>query len=241
MSTINLERTVGELVAERPARSRAFEEFGIDYCCGGKKPLEDACREKGLSPAAVVERLLAAEAASEPDENVDCLGMGLTALIDHIVNTHHAYLRNELPRLVELLAKVAGRHGGKEPRLAEAEEVFHGLKAELEMHMIKEEQVLFPAIREMDATNAPPSFGCGSITAPIVVMEMEHDNAGEALERLRTLTDGYTPPDWACNSYRAVLDGLQSLERDLHQHIHKENNILFPRAVAMEQQVAGGA
>lgn len=236
MTTIDTTRTVGELVTERPARARIFEELGIDYCCGGKKPLEDACGEKGLDPAGVADRLREADAAPGVDD-VDYAGMSLVALIDHILGTHHEYLRRELPRLADLTAKVVERHGGKETRLAETQHVFHGLKAELEMHMMKEEQVLFPAIREMEETNAPPSFGCGFLSAPIGVMEMEHDSAGAALERLRELTDAYTPPDWACNTYRAVLDGLQTLEHDLHQHIHKENNVLFPRAIAVESQV----
>jgi len=236
MTTIYTTRTVGDLVSERPGRSRIFEELDIDYCCGGKKPLEEASRAKGLDPAAVAERLREADTAPGAGE-ADCAGMSLTALIDHIVAAHHEYLRRELPRLADLLAKVVERHGARETRLAETQRVFQGLKAELDMHMRKEEQILFPAIREMEETNGPSSFGCGFLSSPIGVMEMEHDSAGAALERLRELTDAYTPPDWACNTYRAVLDGLEALERDLHQHIHKENNILFPRALALESQV----
>lgn len=228
-------QTVGELVRENPARSRVFESFSIDYCCGGKVPLESACRKKGLDPQRIVEALEIADSNSPPN-GADPSDMGLAELADHIEATHHAYLRDELPRLDFITRKVAGAHGDREPRLHQIQEVFLACREELEAHMLKEERVLFPMIRELDGSQGPVSFHCGSLANPIRMMEHEHDNAGHALQQLRSLTDGYTPPDWACNTYRAMLDGLATFEQDMHQHVHKENNILFPRALSLEKR-----
>ena len=233
------ERTVGELVAERPDRSRVFEALGIDYCCGGKKTLEQACAEHGVDPSEAVTRLQDSETTQGGQTQENWLTAPLQSLINNILNTHHAYLKTELPRLTGLVDKVEGRHAKKEPRLTELSSVFQGLRAELEMHMMKEEQILFPAIVQMELTNAKPSLGCGFLSGPVSVMEAEHDSAARALEAICSLTDQYTPPDWACNTFRAMVDALRKLEADLHEHIHKENNILFPRALEMESQVAG--
>lgn len=231
-------KTVGELVAERPDRSRVFEALGIDYCCGGKKTLEQACGNNGVDPAKVIAQLQESETAPDTSEQVNWLHAPMRLLIEHILSTHHAYLKTELPRLSGLVEKVASRHSTKEPRLTELSGVYAGLRGELEMHMMKEEQILFPAIVQMETTNAKPSLGCGFLGGPIGVMEAEHDSAGEALAAIRTLTGQFTAPDWACNTFRALWDALQKLEGDLHEHIHKENNILFPRALEMEQRLA---
>lgn len=239
MSTITTETTVGQLVAQRPDRSRVFEQLGIDYCCGGKKTLAEACAAKGLDAATVLTVMLAAEA---PNGNVrppiDCQGMTLSALADHIEQTHHTYLRRELPRLATLVNKVAAVHGPSDPRLQQCAVIYAGLVEEMHSHMMKEEQILFPMIRELEGATSLPSFHCGSVTHPITVMEHEHDSAGAAVAKLRELTDGFTPPQEACNTYRAMLDALAYLENDLHQHVHKENNILFPRAAELEQSLA---
>lgn len=225
----------------RPAFSRVFEAVRIDYCCGGKVPLGEACAKKGLDADEIVRRLNE-EAERESPETVDADAMGLTELAEHIVSTHHAYLREELPRLDFMTKKVAAVHGDAEPRLNEIRSVFVACREELESHMMKEEQILFPMIRELEAADAPVSFHCGSLANPIRMMEHEHENAGDALERFAELTDGYTPPYWACNTYRAMIDGLQAFERDMHTHVHKENNVLFPRALRLEQELntAGG-
>lgn len=225
--------TVGAIVAQRPALSRVFEQAGIDYCCGGKIPLAEACRKKGLDPQQVLAQLEAA-AAVAVGGGVDAGKMTLTQLADHIETTHHAYLKTELPRLEAMTTKVAKVHGEHDSRLPQVNEVFLALQQEMNSHMYKEEQILFPMIRQLEASAAVPAFHCGSVANPIRVMEMEHDQAGGALAKMRELTDGFTPPDWACNTYRAMLDALAHLEHDLHQHVHKENNILFPRAIAME-------
>jgi regulator of cell morphogenesis and NO signaling len=157
-------------------------------------------------------------------------GMSMTELADHIEETHHTYLRSELPRLTRLVNKVTAVHGQAHAWLDEVRTVYAGLVTELEPHMMKEEQILFPMIREIEKSGSSGAVYCGTIENPIRVMEHEHDNAGEALARLRTLTDGFAMPEGACNSFRAMLDGLETLEADLHQHIHKENNVLFVRA-----------
>ncbi len=238
MNAFQIHDTVGAIVARRPALSRVFEQEGIDYCCGGKKALDEVCREKGVDPAGLLAKLEASASALTDEPVVDAAAMSLAELADHIEETHHAYLRRELPRLDAMTEKVASVHGEKDARLAEIRRTFLTLSDELTSHMMKEEQILFPMIRRLDASKTAPAFHCGSLANPIAQMEHEHDEAGSALERLRTLTDGYTPPEWACNTYRAMLDGLAHLERDMHQHVHKENNVLFPRALVRETQFA---
>ncbi|MDP6081862.1 MAG: iron-sulfur cluster repair di-iron protein [Verrucomicrobiota bacterium] len=232
MNEPQLDSTVGDIVAGCPALASVFENIGIDYCCGGKKTLGDACRDKGLEPQSVL-ATLAQPPQTEPV--ADTAVMALTELADHIEQTHHAYLRSEFSRLNELTSKVASVHGDQNPRLHQVSETCRALIAELSDHMMKEEQILFPLVRQLDASDTAPTFHCGSLANPIHQMESEHSQAGAALERLRELTDGFTPPDGACNSYRAMLNAIAHLERDLHLHIHKENNVLFPRALEMEQ------
>ena len=226
--------TVGELVAQKPARARVFEKIGIDYCCGGKKPLDQACSEKGLDAKTVAVMLDAADAPSS-DRFADAQAMTLTELADHVVKTHHDYLRRELPRIEQLLAKVINAHGRNHPEMIEVGRIYAAFNEEMNSHMMKEERVLFPAIRAMEGSGTP--FHCGSIANPIRQMEAEHDSAGDALAQFRGLTGDYTPPPDACNTFRALLDSLEDLEQDMHQHVHKENNILFPRAIQREQAV----
>lgn len=241
MSVLDINTTVGQLVTERPGRARVFEQFGIDYCCGGKKPLAEVCATRGLDPQAVMDALIAHEQQTGPEER-DWSQASLTELCDHIENTHHAYLKAEVPRLSAMVNRIAAVHGDHEPHLHQLADVFEGFRREIESHMEKEEQVLFPIIRrleEAEQAGSCPSFHCGSINNPIAVMEHEHDSAGDALARMRALTHDYTPPSHACNTYRATLDGLSVLEHDMHRHVHKENSILFPRASALEAKLAG--
>lgn len=233
MCMIDPRTPVGRLVAEQPGRAEVLDRYGIDYCCGGKRPLERACREKALDIEAVVWDLAVADAQADSVETFDAMRATMAELVDHIVATHHKYLRRELPRLAAHMSKVATVHEAH-PELIEARDVFAGLKEELEAHMLKEEEVLFPMIKQLEGATVLPQLPCGRVIRPIVVMEHEHAEAGAALARLRALTDGYTPPDWACATYRALLAGLARLESDLHRHIHEENNILFPRACDAE-------
>jgi regulator of cell morphogenesis and NO signaling len=227
---------IGQLVADRPARSRVFDHHGLDYCFGGKRTIEDACTRRGIDPDPVLAELEALDAEVVPQDD-PIAGMSMTELADHIEETHHAYLRSELPRLTRLVDKVTAVHGETHGWLEEVRSVYAGLVAELEPHMMKEEQILFPMIRDIERPGSGRAVHCGTIENPIRVMEHEHDNAGQALERLRTLTNGFAIPEGACNSFRAMLDGLETLEADLHNHIHKENNVLFVRAA----QAAAGS
>ena len=238
MNELEVQTTVGQLVVDRPQRSRVFDRLHIDYCCGGKRTVEEACAKRGLDANAILAELKAfdAEAETQPDA-VRPADLTVTELADDIERTHHAYLREELPRLGDLVKKVSGVHGQAHPWLAGLGSVYADLVAELEPHMFKEERILFPMIRELDRAATAPSFHCGSVGNPIKVMEMEHQNAGDALDRMREMTNDYEVPEGACNSFRAMLSGLEHLEADLHRHIHKENEILFPKASEMEARL----
>ena len=235
MAQLDVNTTVGDWVAQHPRTSRVFERLRIDYCCGGGTPVEQACWDRRLDPQEVLAGLQQAieSAGADPDQN--WAAAPLAELCDHIEGTHHAYLRSELPRLTEMVPKVIGAHGASHPELPELGQVFAELRAELEPHMLKEEHVLFPAIRRIEQTAGGVSFPFGTVANPIRAMEDEHGHAGNALARIRELTRSFAVPDDACNTYRAMLDALRDLETDLHQHIHKENNILFPRAIELER------
>ncbi|MBE2284893.1 MAG: iron-sulfur cluster repair di-iron protein [Prosthecobacter sp.] len=230
--TTTADRTVGELVAERPGRSRVFQDFKIDFCCQGGRTLREACERRGVALESVLEQLEAEQHSNKaPDFNPAELPP--TQLADFIVKTHHTFLRQELPRLHMMAERVAHVHGGHTPSLVTIFEVFQGMEDELISHMAKEEQVLFPAIRALEA--GQPSFG--PLDGPISCMMHEHEDAGSALAEMRALSHDYSPPIEACNTYRALFAGLQDLEEDLHRHIHLENSILFPAA----QQLASAA
>ncbi|MBX3179712.1 MAG: iron-sulfur cluster repair di-iron protein [Candidatus Hydrogenedentes bacterium] len=234
MSTITATQTVGELVTAHPSRSRVFEAFQIDYCCGGKRSLEEACLKKGVDMDAVLDALHRSDARRAAGDEIDAAAMPLDELCDHIVERHHEYLRLELPRLIQMSQKVAKVHGDRDPRLEELANTVQGLAGELDSHTMKEEYVLFPVIRLFARQEGLPPMPFGTLSNPIHAMEAEHDDAGGGLERIAELTDDFTPPDWACNTYQALLDGLHDLAMDLHLHIHKENNVLFPRAMEEE-------
>ncbi|HWA25534.1 MAG TPA: iron-sulfur cluster repair di-iron protein [Lacunisphaera sp.] len=229
---ITPETRVGDIVAACPGLARLFEELRIDYCCGGKQTLAAACASRGLAPATVVAQLEATAAALQagPAE-VDPARMSLTELADHIESTHHAYLKDELPRLVEMAGRVAAKHGHRDGRLLEVDVTVRALAEEMLCHMNKEELILFPLVRQIDAGHLGGL--AGSIADPIHQMEAEHDDAGRAIERLRQLTGGFVPASDDCNTHRALLDGLARFEADLHRHVHKENNVLFPRALTL--------
>lgn len=238
-TTINPNSTIGELARERPGRTRAFQELGVDFCCGGKKTVAEVCSEKGLDLATFTEKLRAAETARPASEDADYASMPLGQLVEHIISTHHAYLKTELPRISAMAEKVAKVHGSKDPRLAQVARVFAVFHAEISSHTMKEECILFPAICRIGEGETGGGCPFGSVAHPIGVMEAEHESAGGALAKMRELTDDFTPPDWACNTYRGLLHALSEVEADTHQHIHKENNILFPRAIEAESRLMG--
>lgn len=220
---ITPESKIGQIAAEHPLATRVFARHGIDFCCGGGKPLSEVCTRNGLDTATLLTEIQHELAA--PDRTGfrwDQAPLG--DLIEHILATYHKSLKEELPRLEAMARRVLEVHRDKQPEmLPELLSVYLGLKAELDQHMVKEEQILFPMIQR----------GQGAMTqGPVSVMEHEHEVAGDALRRLRELTRGYELPEGACNTWRALWHGLEALEESLHQHIHLENNILFPRALA---------
>ena len=226
-------RSLGELVAENANRAKVFDEYGLDYCCGGKVSLKEACQKNGLDLEAVAVRLRQIDLRDSTEAGYDTAS--LTELVDNIESTHHKYLKEELPRLEKLADKVARVHGARAPQMVELAYLFRNLKEELVQHTLKEEMVLFPYIRRLDgeAITRPSQFG--AVANPIRCMEAEHDDAGKALVKIRQLTDDYTTPGDACGSWVALVSGLESLDKDLRTHIHKENSVLFPKAIRLEE------
>jgi regulator of cell morphogenesis and NO signaling len=239
MSVIT-EKTVRELALENPAVTRVFEKLGIDYCCGGNKSLGEACRAANLNMDQVLDSLeMADQSARAAQEEHNWQTEALTDLIAHIKSTHHKYTREEIARLGPLCDKVCSVHGKNHPELLQIREIFQSLAQELTTHLMKEEMVLFPYIIRMEEAMiengpiVPAPFG--TVQNPVSMMEHEHDSAGNALRVMHKASNGYSAPADACVSYQTLYKALAEFEADLHRHIHLENNILFPRAVAMEK------
>jgi regulator of cell morphogenesis and NO signaling len=234
-----LEKTVREIALENPSSIRVFESLGIDYCCGGKRPLSDACSHANVDFSRVVELLEQASQDPQAPDTGAWRERPLRDLIAHIVQKHHAYVRQETPRIEGLLARVAAKHGPTHPEIAQIDQLFSAIGQELSTHMLKEEQVLFPYVERMEqavqAGDPAPVAFFGTVKRPIANMVAEHDDAGALLAQIRELSNGYTAPSGACPTFVALYRGLQEFERDLHHHIDLENTILFPRAVEMEQ------
>ena len=230
--------TIGEMVVADYRKAEVFRKFGIDYCCGGKKSLETVCRNKSIDPAAVQKELDQLDIFPLVDLSI-VETLELDQLVDYIVQKHHAYVLNSLPILYELTTKVARVHGEQHPELLKIAALFNTLAEALQLHMHKEEKVLFPFIKQMalaarNNTQIPEPFFM-TVNNPIRMMEAEHDSAGENMEAIRNLTANYTPPEEACTSYRVLFANLEAFESDLHRHVHLENNLLFPNAIQMEQ------
>ncbi len=237
---IEIDRTVGQQAAAYPASKRIFEKLGIDYCCGGSKPLAEACTDHGIEFDQLVEMLSSEESrsAGARGADLDFPSMSLAALSDHIVREHHVFTRDENERITALLEKVCSVHGNNHEELFEIQKIFGMMRLELENHMLKEERMLFPYISLMESSlgfNQPvPPAPFGSTRNPIRVMLSEHDAAAAQLRDIRQLSADFTVPEDACTSYRSLYEELEGLEKDLHEHIHLENNLLFPRAIQME-------
>ncbi|MGE0444276.1 MAG: iron-sulfur cluster repair di-iron protein [Vicinamibacterales bacterium] len=229
--TITPQTTVADIASAVPSSVRVFGRHNIDFCCGGRRPLATVCEEQGLSFDAVAREIEAG--AQGPVDQRDWRQAPLADIIDFIVATYHNPLREELPRLETMAAKVLKVHGAKdESTLSRIDAIVRELSADLIQHMWKEEQVLFPVIRAGEAGTAPMM----PIGQPIAVMEHEHDRAGELLAELSRITAGYAVPGWACATARALYQGLAEFESTMHLHVHLENNVLFPRA--LKQPVA---
>jgi len=229
--------TLAEVAATSLSAIRTLESYGLDYCCGGKQAFDEACREKGLAPNAVMQEIAQYSASNTSERDWQTAPVG--ELVDHILKTHHAYLKLELPALGQRMDKVQAVHGHYAPEMWNGlAKIFAALREEMEMHMHKEEEILFPFIVQYGRAEAQgqpmPQVPFGTIARPIQMMEMEHESAGGALAEARALTNDFELPAYACATVRALYGGLQALEADLHVHIHLENNILFPRAIALE-------
>jgi len=228
---------VGEIATANPGAKRVLEAAGVDYCCGGAKPLGEACLDAGVSAEEILKRLQENSQQVGP-EGTNWTTAALGELTQHIVRKHHGYVRESIPRVRALLEKVKTKHGPNHPELASIGERFFDLGQELYGHMQKEEQILFPYIERLERaanqkrTPEPPFFG--TARNPIQMMMQEHDSAGGLLQEMRKLSGGYQPPKEACESYRELYRSLEEFEADLRTHIHLENNILFPRTVALE-------
>jgi len=233
-------RTVKDLAVQIPGAARVFEQFGIDYCCGGNIALGEACGKAGLRLEDVLSSLESAQ--QEPPTAEDWSQGPLTALAGRIVEKHHAFTKAESSRLEALFAKVSAKHSARHPELALMQTRFTEMANELRTHMMKEENILFPYLAVMEKAVAekralPPAM-FGTVDNPIRTMMKEHDRAGEALRALREASHGYAVPDDACVSFRELYRSLAAFETDMHTHVHLENNILFPRALEMEAAAA---
>ncbi len=232
------EKSIGQQVAENYRKAEIFKKFGIDFCCGGKKTLSKVCQEKNLDLDLIKKELNKIEGmegiASQNFQTWDA-----EFLADYIINTHHKYVKLTIPFLLEITKKVARVHGEERPELIDIANLFADVADELTAHMFKEEQVLFPYIKQLNASHTTPNSqhfpAFASVEQPILMMEHEHETVGELFRSIRTLSDDYTPPNSACNSYKVSYSKLKEFEEDLHQHIHLENNILFPKALDLEE------
>ncbi|NJW52376.1 iron-sulfur cluster repair di-iron protein [Salinimicrobium oceani] len=232
-------KTVAEMVTENIKTAHIFKKYGIDFCCGGGISLEKACEKYGADYTLLSEELINVDRPSSHASNYN--NWELDFLTDHIINIHHAYVEENIPLLLQYAARVAEVHGHHYSELLEIEQLVKQVAGELSAHMKKEELILFPFIKQMTKAKAEggelPKAPFGSVDNPIKMMETEHEDAGEALRRIAILSNNYNPPSGACNTYRAFYAKLEEFEQDLHQHVHLENNILFPKSLALEKKL----
>ena len=238
---LNETKTVGEIAVENPLSIRAFEKFGIDYCCGGNKPLRDACSSVGVRIEEIKSYLEGIERFQKKNGTTDFQKISLIELISYIVETHHKYTKDTMHRLDDLILKVCKAHSEKHPEISQLYSLYCHLCADLVPHLMKEEVVLFPYITRLELAskeNSPfqmPPFG--TVKNPVRMMTQEHETAGEILSKMREVTNDYKVPEDACNSFRALYYELEEIEKDLHMHIHLENNVLFSRAIELEKMI----
>ncbi|HOK99359.1 MAG TPA: iron-sulfur cluster repair di-iron protein [Bacteroidales bacterium] len=235
-----LNTKVSDLVRKNYRTAEIFHQYHIDFCCNGDKTLEEACRERQVSLDKIqieLERLM----TQEDDFSNKVNSMSLTELVDYIIERHHSYVRNNIPMLQEFLTRISQVHGERHPELHEVKSLFDETAGNLVMHMQKEEIILFPYIKKMEdaAKRGVEKIRSpfGEVSNPIRAMEAEHQAEGERFERIASLTQHYTIPADACNTYRVSLQKLEEFEKDLHTHIHLENNILFPKAIELEKNL----
>lgn len=235
------EETIGELVTKDYRKAQVFKKYGIDFCCGGKKTLSEVSEKKGISLQELKAELKAVE-TQEGGSSISFDKWELDFLSDYITNTHHQYVRENVPFIGELAQKVARVHGANHPEAVQTAAVFARIAQDLTQHIMKEDTILFPFIKELVAAkkngSALPDSAFGEVANPIEMMEEEHEQAGEDMEEIRALTNDYQIPADACTSYRLLYQKLEEFENDLHKHVHLENNILFPKALELEKELA---
>ncbi len=225
-----------EVAADHPATIRVFQDYGIDFCCGGKRPLGEVCREMKVDFAGLKRDLELAVAGPRPD-GPPWHEWSIAQVVAGIIERYHRPLEQELPRLSRMMQKVLDVHGGRHPELAQVSGTLADIRNELRPHLRKEEELLFPYLTHMEAGALPGDSPAASLAGPIAVMEHDHEVVGRGLAALRELTGGYRAPADACNTFRGLYHGLEELERSLHEHVHVENNILFPRAARLEAEL----
>jgi regulator of cell morphogenesis and NO signaling len=234
--------TIGEIVAKDYRKAQVFKSFGIDFCCGGKKTIAEACEKKEIDPAEVERKLALVGAGEANSSETDFQNWDLGFLSDYIVNTHHRYVRENTQFILELAQKVARVHGEVHPELIKVAELFERVGTDLTMHMVKEERMLFPFIKELaqvaNSGGLLPSANFRKISEPIRVMDAEHEQVGGDFETIREITSNYQLPEGACSSYTILFKNLEEYENDLHRHVHLESNILFPRAIQLEKDLS---
>ena len=243
MSELLENARVGDVVASDFRTAAVFQRFGIDFCCGGRRSIADACRGAGVDQEAILSALEALRPEDASADDVASWPIG--RLVAQILETHHVYIRESIPVISNYLEKLVSVHGAKHPELTRIENAFRQMSRDLAPHLMKEEHVLFPYIAELlewaEAKDGRPrSSPFGSVGNPIRMMEREHEEVGSEMRLIRELTGDFTPPEDGCTTYRVAFSELQRFEQDLHRHVHLENNVLFPRALALEESVCPG-
>ncbi len=236
MTTLNLNSTLANWVIQYPRTATVFEALGLNYCCEGDETLEQACREQHLDPQQVVVKIEQIIAEHEDDSVTHWEDASLTQLCDHLEQTHHVFVKDELSRLSAMISEVVELHHFKHPEMQELQASFTAMSDGIRPHTLKEEQVLFPFIRDLEQNQSTCPLFVGYVDDVVKTMTRVHKHTGEWLSKIRKLTNNYQPPEDAGMLYRITLDGLQTFERDLHLHVHKETHLLFPRAIEVEQQ-----
>lgn len=237
---LNKESNIGSIVAENYRAATVFKSYNIDFCCNGNRSLEQVCREKAIPENILIEKLSTLFTDNSGSDNIDFKNWPADLLIDYIEKKHHRYVRQRIPQLIQFLQKLCKVHGSRHPELLEIQSLFLQSAEDLKQHMIKEEKVLFPAIRRLESgysetagtQNEPMNV---TIKLPVDVLKQEHSTEGARMEQISKLSDGFTPPEDACATYKVTFSLLKEFEEDLHHHIHLENNILFPKALSMEK------
>lgn len=234
-------QSIGEIISKHSTAAAILQRFDIDLCAQAGQPLERACAELQLSVDQVLEKLADAEIDEPGAAPADPATLSISRLIQHIVRIHHRRVRQQLPQLLEMSEVLAAKRGDRAPELNAVKTLLYGLRADLNAHIEKEEQILFPFISQMDQDSTvvyPPAHACfRSVTQPVFMMVQEHESAAHIVAELNRITNGFQPPAWACTTHTALFDGLKAFESDLKQHIHLENEVLFPRAIELETEL----